>query len=228
MKQIIIIILMAFALCVHAGKAAPAVSPAPDSAQEYFQRGNAFYKQCDYAHAMVCYMRAQKTEPLNKDIQHNINITRSKTVDKMPPESNIFFVEWYKALVMTNTIDNWAMISIVSLIVALLLFLAYLFVSNIAVRKVSFYTCVVSFLVFCFSVFFAWNRKYLLNIHDTAIVVKESVAIKNLPSTKAPETAIIHEGTCVRITDKDMKGWFGIRLSDGREGWIRAAYVELI
>lgn len=219
---------MAFALCVHAGKAAPAVSPAPDSAQEYFQRGNAFYKQCDYAHAMVCYMRAQKTEPLNKDIQHNINITRSKTVDKMPPESNIFFVEWYKALVMTNTIDNWAMISIVSLIVALLLFLAYLFVSNIAVRKVSFYTCVVSFLVFCFSVFFAWNRKYLLNIHDTAIVVKESVAIKNLPSTKAPETAIIHEGTCVRITDKDMKGWFGIRLSDGREGWIRAAYVELI
>jgi hypothetical protein len=228
MKQIIIIILMAFALCVHAGKAAPAVSPDPDSAQEYFQRGNAFYKQCDYAHAMVCYMRAQKTEPLNKDIQHNINITRSKTVDKMPPESNIFFVEWYKALVMTNTIDNWAMISIVSLIVALLLFLAYLFVSNIAVRKVSFYTCVVSFLVFCFSVFFAWNRKYLLNIHDTAIVVKESVAIKNLPSTKAPETAIIHEGTCVRITDKDMKGWFGIRLSDGREGWIRAAYVELI
>ena len=228
MKQIIIIILMAFALCVHAGKAAPAVSPDPDSAQEYFQRGNAFYKQCDYAHAMVCYMRAQKTEPLNKDIQHNINITRSKTVDKMPPESNIFFVEWYKALVMTNTIDNWAMISIVSLIVALLLFLAYLFVSNIAVRKVSFYTCVVSFLIFCFSVFFAWNRKYLLNIHDTAIVVKESVAIKNLPSTKAPETAIIHEGTCVRITDKDMKGWFGIRLSDGREGWIRAAYVELI
>ena len=173
-------------------------------------------------------MRAQKTEPLNKDIQHNINITRSKTIDKMPPESNIFFVEWYKALVMTNTIDNWAMISIVSLIAALLLFLAYLFVSNIAVRKVSFYTCVVLFLAFCFSVFFAWNRKYLLNTHDTAIVVKEAVAIKNLPSTKAPETAIIHEGTCVRITDKDMKGWFGIRLSDGREGWVRASYVELI
>ena len=53
---------MAFALCAHAGKAAPAASPDPDSAQEYFQRGNAFYKQCDYAHAMACYMRAQKTD----------------------------------------------------------------------------------------------------------------------------------------------------------------------
>ena len=220
---------MAFALCAHAGKSATNTEmPNPNSAQEYFQRGNAFYKQCDYAHAMVCYMRAQKTEPLNKDIQHNINITRSKTIDKMPPESNIFFVEWYKGLVMTNTIDNWAMISIVSLIAALLLFLAYLFLNSIAVRKVSFYACVVLFLTFCFSVFFAWNRKYLLNTHDTAIVVKEAVAIKNLPSTKAPETAIIHEGTCVRITDKDMKGWFGTRLSDGREGWVRAAYVELI
>lgn len=218
---------MALALCAHAGQTTT-TAPASNSAQEYFQRGNTFYKQCDYAHAMLCYMRAQKSEPLNKDIQHNINITRSKTIDKMPPESNIFFVEWYKALVMTNTIDNWAMISIVSLIAALLLFLAYLFVSNIVVRKVSFYTCVVLFLIFCFSVFFAWNRKYILNTHDTAIVMKESVAIKNLPSTKAPDTAIIHEGTCVRITDKDMKGWFGIRLSDGREGWIRAANVEQI
>lgn len=218
---------MALALCAHAGQTTT-TAPASNSAQEYFQRGNTFYKQCDYAHAMLCYMRAQKSEPLNKDIQHNINITRSKTIDKMPPESNIFFVEWYKALVMTNTIDNWAMISIVSLIAALLLFLAYLFVSNMAVRKVSFYTCVVLFLIFCFSVFFAWNRKYILNTHDTAIVMKESVAIKNLPSTKAPDTAIIHEGTCVRITDKDMKGWFGIRLSDGREGWIRAANVEQI
>jgi hypothetical protein len=220
---------MAFALCAHAGKSATnAEMPNPNSAQEYFQRGNAFYKQCDYAHAMVCYMRAQKSEPLNKDIQHNINITRSKTIDKMPPESNIFFVEWYKGLVMTNTIDNWAMISIVSLIVALLLFLAYLFLNSIAVRKVSFYACVVLFLTFCFSVFFAWNRKYILNTHDTAVVITDAVTIKNLPSAKAPDTAIIHEGTCVRIIDKDMKGWYGIRLSDGREGWIKAAGVELI
>ena len=74
---------MAFALCAHAGKTAPAASPDPDSAQEYFQRGNAFYKQCDYAHAMVCYMRAQKTEPLNKDIQHNINILLNKSINRL-------------------------------------------------------------------------------------------------------------------------------------------------
>ena len=71
-------------------------------------------------------------------------------------------------------------------------------------------------------------NRVLISADVTKDVVKEAVAIKNLPSTKAPETAIIHEGTCVRITDKDMKGWFGIRLSDGREGWVRAAYVELI
>ena len=76
---------MAFAICAHAGKTAATATPDPDSAQEYFQRGNAFYKQCDYAHAMVCYMRAKKSEPLNKDIQHNINITRPNTIDKMPP-----------------------------------------------------------------------------------------------------------------------------------------------
>jgi hypothetical protein len=97
-----------------------------------------------------------------------------------------------------------------------------------AVRKVSFYMCCLLFLSFCFSVLFAWNRKYILNSHDTAVVTVPSVQIKNLPTAKSPETAVIHEGTCIRITDKDMKGWYGIRLSDGREGWIHASAVELI
>ncbi len=205
-----------------------AVTTQQNSPQEYFQRGNAYYKQCDYVNAMLCYKRAQKMAPLNKDIEHNIEITRSKTIDRMPPESNIFFVEWYKGFVMMNTIDTWAIISIVSLIVALLLFLSYLFVSNMLVRKVSFYACCVLFLTFCFSVLFAWNRKYILNTHDTAVVKDEIVVIRNLPTPKAQESAVIHEGTCVRITDTDMNGWYGIRLSDGREGWVKTSQLELI
>lgn len=227
MKKIIALLLFFTAVTCFA------VAPKDSEAQGYspqslFQRGNAYYKQCDYAQAMISYKRAQKMAPLNKDIAHNIEITRTKTIDKMPPESNIFFVEWYKGLVMTNTIDDWAMLSVVSLILALLLFLAYLFVSNMAIRKVSFYACCLLFLAFCFSVLFAWNRKYILNSHDTAVVTVESAPIKNLPTAKSPETAVIHEGTCLRITDKDMKGWYGIRLSDGREGWIHASAVELI
>ena len=97
-----------------------------------------------------------------------------------------------------------------------------------AIRKVSFYACCLLFLAFCFSVLFAWNRKYILNSHDTAVVTVDSAPIKNLPTAKSPETAVIHEGTCIRITDKDMKGWYGICLSDGREGWIQSSAVELI
>lgn len=227
MKKIIALLL--FFTAVTCFGAAPKGNELPGySPQSLFQRGNAYYKQCDYANAMISYKRAQKMAPLNKDIAHNIEITRTKTIDKMPPESNIFFVEWYKGLVMANTIDDWAMLSVVSLILALLLFLAYLFVSSMAVRKVSFYMCCLLFLSFCFSVLFAWNRKYILNSHDTAVVTVPSVQIKNLPTAKSPETAVIHEGTCIRITDKDMKGWYGIRLSDGREGWIHASAVELI
>ena len=228
MKKIIALLL--FFTAITCFGAAPKVGEAQGqvSPQSLFQEGNAHYKQCEYAKAMICYTRAQKMAPLNKDIAHNIEITRTKTIDKMPPESNIFFVEWYKGLVMANTIDDWAMLSVVSLIVALLLFLAYLFVSNMMVRKVSFYACCLLFLVFCFSVLFAWNRKYLLNSHDTAVVTAPSAQIKNLPTHKSPETAVIHEGTCIRITDKDMKGWYGIRLSDGREGWIQESAVELI
>jgi len=39
---------------------------------------------------------------------------------------------------------------------------------------------------------------------------------------------MIHEGTTVHITDRDMNGWYGISLSDGREGWIESKEVEEI
>ena len=154
-----------FAAVPESGEAQGQYSP-----QSLFQRGNAYYKQCDYANAMISYKRAQKMSPLNKDIAHNIEITRTKTIDKMPPESNIFFVEWYKGLVMVNTIDDWSMISVVSLILALLLFLAYLFVSSMAVRKVSFYLCCLLFLSFSLDNLMgtlAINHLVVLTVHTT-------------------------------------------------------------
>ena len=56
----------------------------------------------------------------------------------------------------------------------------------------------------------------------------ETLTVKSSPEIQAQEACIIHEGTTVEITDRDIKGWYGIRLPDGREGWINTKDVEEI
>lgn len=198
------------------------------SAQDYFQKGNEAFRHCDYAQAMLNYERARKLCPMNKDIEHNIEITRAKTIDRMPPESEMFFVKWYKGLVMTMTIDGWAYIALVSFIVALVLFLVYLFVDRVVIRVISFYGSLLLLFVFVIGNVFAWSRKYVLTTHDTAIITSEMVTVKSSPIQKAPDACIIHEGTFVRITDREMKGWYAIELSDGKEGWVSVNSLEEI
>jgi uncharacterized protein YgiM (DUF1202 family) len=140
----------------------------------------------------------------------------------------MFFKEWYFAIVNLCTVDAWAYTAVISLVVALLLFLIYLFVESMAVRRIAFYCSVALILVFLMSNLFAWQRDRMLNTHDTAIVMSEVVNVKSSPTQKSPDACVIHEGTWVRIIDNDIKGWYGIRLSDGREGWVPVKSLELI
>ena len=55
-----------------------------------------------------------------------------------------------------------------------------------------------------------------------------SAVVRKTPDQKSSETFILHEGSKVRITDNSMSQWTEIKLSDGRQGWIKADNVEAI
>ena len=198
------------------------------SALDYYNEGVVLYKACDYPHAILSFEKALKLDPTNRDIQHNLELTRVKTEDKIPEPGQMFFVRWYKGFVMLFSIDAWAILSIVTLSLALIALLLFLFLNPVAIRRISFYSAVVCLLLCFLSFLMAWQRKYLLTTYDTAIVVAKETKIQNNPTAKAPVTKTIHEGTKVYIDDRDMKGWLGIHLSDGHEGWIKANTVEEI
>ncbi len=198
------------------------------STEIYYNLGNAYYRIDNVPKALLYYEKASKMAPMNDDILHNIDIVQAKTIDKLPVESEIFFVQWYRYIQSFMTIDGWAHISIISLVLALVLFLAYLFLNNVFIRRSAFYSSVVLLALFILGNLFAWQRKSLLDSHDAAIVMSNAVSVKTSPTLKATDACVIHEGTKVRITDNDMKDWLGIRLSDGREGWIPSRAVEEI
>ena len=198
------------------------------SAELYYNLGNAYYRTENITQAILAYERASLLSPGDEDIRFNLQLARSKTIDKVTPESEMFFVTWYKAAVNFTNVDCWAKISIFAVVLALLLMLAYLFAPQVGVRKVGFFGSIIFLIIFAGATLFAWQQKRILESHTGAIIIAPSVNVKKTPVLNGTDAFVLHEGTRVDITDSSMKGWRGIRVADGREGWVEVQQLEQI
>jgi uncharacterized protein YgiM (DUF1202 family) len=52
--------------------------------------------------------------------------------------------------------------------------------------------------------------------------------VHKTPGVNGSEAFVLHEGTHVNINDTTIQNWYGIRLDDGREGWLPVRSVEEI
>ena len=198
------------------------------SADLYYNLGNAYYRMDNMTQAVLNYERALLLSPGDGDIRFNLQMARSKTIDKIVPESEMFFVTWYRSLVNLQSVDAWARMAIIALVGAILLALAYLFANAIWLRKIGFFGGMFFVLVFLVSNLFAWQQKRAL-IHRTgAVIMPAAVNVKSTPSKNGTDLFILHEGTKVNITDGTMRDWKKIRVADGKEGWIETREIEVI
>ena len=198
------------------------------SAELYYNLGNAYYRTENITKAVLNYERALLLSPSDRDIRFNLQMARSKTIDKITPEQEMFFITWYRSLVNLASVDGWARTALISLALAIILALLYLFSERIWLRKIGFFGAILLVAVFIFSNIFAHQQKDLLINRNGAIVSAPAVTVKSTPDKKGTDLFILHEGTKVTITDSSMKEWKGIRLADGKEGWIETRQIEMI
>lgn len=198
------------------------------SSEIYYNLGNAYYRTDNITQALLAYERALQLSPGDNDIRFNLQYARSKTIDKITPETEMFFVTWYHSLVNFTSVDRWANTAIVSIVMALLLILVFLFAPQMWARKSGFYGSAVFLLLFAFANLFAFQQKHELETKQGAIVIAPTVNVKKTPAASGTDVFVIHEGTRVDITDRGMKQWRGIKLADGREGWLKTSQIEEI
>jgi tetratricopeptide (TPR) repeat protein len=198
------------------------------SADLYYNLGNCYYRMDQMTQAVLNYERALLLSPGDEDIRFNLQMARSKTIDKITPESEMFFVTWYRSLVNVMSVDGWARTALVALIIAIVLALFYLFSDRIWLRKIGFFGGILLLLVFLTSNLFAWQQKRNLTQRTGAIVIKSAVNVKSTPSKNGTDLYILHEGTKVTVTDATMREWRKIRVADGKEGWLEVSEIEVI
>jgi tetratricopeptide (TPR) repeat protein len=194
----------------------------------YYNLGNSYYRTNNYTRAIINYERALLLSPGDDDVKFNLDMARSRTIDKITPASEMFFVTWYHSLVNMMSVDGWAYTAIFCFILAVLLVLLYLFNGRIRLRKVGFFGTVTMSVIFVLSNVFAYQQRSHLVHRDGAIIIAPIVTVKSTPASNGTDLFLIHEGTKVIITDDSMKGWKEIKIADGKEGWIETNVMEII
>ena len=198
------------------------------SAEVYYNLGNAYYRTDNITKAVLAYERAHLLSPGDEDINFNLQFVRGKTIDKITPVSEMFFVTWYKSVVNFTSVDRWAKLGVLSIVAALLLVLLYLFAPQMFLRKIGFFGGIGFLVLFLLSNLFAYQQKQVLENRKGAIIIAPTVNVKKTPAKSSADQFVIHEGTRVDITDKTMTQWRGIKTADGREGWIETKQLEEI
>ena len=199
-----------------------------ESPRLYCNIGDAWFKQGDYAHAILYFERALKLDPSDADARFNLEFARSFVQDKIDSVPEFFLKTWVRGLGRSLSSNAWAALFLVFLALGLAALLLFLLSASRRLRQAGFYTAILCLLVSVGCLSFSSAQRKAYKRTDTAIIMRPVSSVRSSPGAEgAKDLFILHEGTKVRILD-EVGTWRNVELSDGRQGWISASDVDLI
>ncbi len=199
-----------------------------EAPEVYYNLGNSYYKSGDIARAILNYERALLLAPGNADIRANLEVARAKTIDKVTPVPEIFFVAWTKSLINCLSVDAWAKYGIAFFLLLLVSAALFFFSKQTRWKKVGFICGLVCLVFTVLCNVFAAEQKSALTQRNKAIIVAPSITVRSTPSESGTSLFVLHEGCKVEIKDNTMREWKEITLEDGKVGWVPASDIEVI
>lgn len=198
-----------------------------ESAELYYNLGNAYFRDNQVAKAILNYERALLLDPGDSDIRHNLRFARTKIEDRIDVAGNLFLINWFNSVRDLFNSNTWGTIAIVLFILFLLCFGMYLFVRILWLKKSAFYTGIVFFVLMICANIFAFNQKNLRVNRNTGIVLSAAISVTTSPDANSKELFQLHEGT--KVTIRETEGnWYEIEIANGSVGWTQKETIEII
>lgn len=198
----------------------------------YYNMGNAFYRMNDLTHAIISYERALKLNPANSDARANLDFVRTKAGISEDTGTS-FFSNLASGFVGRLGSNAWAWIAVVAFLLMLGAVALYVFVANVALRKVGFFGAGVLLLIFILSLLCALHMRSVQDGNNSGIVTAPVATLSAVPHSPAPaEVAFtLKQGYKVHITDSvtsNRQVWLNVETGDSRKAWIRSSDIERI
>ena len=198
-----------------------------ESAELYYNLGNAYYKSGSLAKAILNYERARRLDSTDEDLRHNLQIANLMITDKIEATPHLFVWDYWEGVKGAFSIKSitWVAYGVyVLLLGSLALVIA---ARSFRARKLGLLSAFVSALVLIVFVTVLVGKASDVNSRDTAIILADVTTIKNSPDAKSSDAFVLHAGVKVQITDS-VSDWMKIRLADGKVGWMQKSAAEVI
>ncbi len=194
----------------------------------YYNLGNAFFKTGDLGRSILNYERAHRLRPGDADIEANLELARSLTVDEIDPLPRFWVLSvlsWWTNLLPRAGL---VLVSLTAYLVGAGGLCLWILSRRSGRGRLGAW---LSFggalgLVFFGTTLLARDR--ILGAADWGVVLSEVVPVQSAPSDEADLTLfLVHQGTKVRI-DQTSEYWLEVVLEDGKVGWVPADVLEII
>jgi len=193
----------------------------------YFNLGNAYYKTENVAGAILNYEKALKLKPDNEDALFNLKMANKRTIDKIDRLPELFIGNTWRNLVTSRTVSDWSYYCVGLIFLSLLFFVAYLLMSQIFIKKTSFYAGILFFILSLFSWLMAAQHNTIVQEASEAIIFSSTITVQSEPNQNAEKLFTLHEGTKVKLLE-EANGWSKIKLPNGNVGWINSESLKSI
>lgn len=193
----------------------------------YYNLGNAYYKSEDYASAILYFEKAKKLKPADEDINFNLKVANTKITDKIDDVPDFFLIRWYNGIANLFSFNTWAALGIIMIVIFFSVLSVFLFSRILRVRKVSFWTSTVLFIITIIFFVFAQTQYNSINNTTEAIIFSPSVTAKSSPDSNSTDLFVIHEGTKVKVIDV-IGEWSEIKIANGSLGWVNTSVFKII
>lgn len=197
------------------------------SAELAYNIGNAYFKLNNVPGAILFYERARLLKPGDNNINYNLQIAKTLVVDKFEEIPELFFSRWFDFLSLMLHTNTWAVLSIITFLLFLVLLSVYIYSSRYKLKVISFWAAVLFLFISASSLAFTLRNRTLVYDSQSAVIFSPSVNGKSSPDASGTDLFVLHEGTKVSIEDK-VGDWFEIKLSDGNKGWVPSNSLTII
>ncbi|RZJ68108.1 MAG: tetratricopeptide repeat protein [Flavobacterium sp.] len=196
-----------------------------ESAELYFNLGNAYYKLNRVAPSIYNYEKALLLSPNDKEISTNLKFAQKLQIDDVKEVPKVGFRKMIEDFTSGFHYNSWAKLAVGGAFLFLLLFVGYYFSGTTLVKRIFFVSMFAALLFIAASVFAAIFEKSTYEMERPAIVFSGIAGVKSEPQKDAPDAFTLHEGSKVYVLEA-LDEWKKVELPDGSSGWIQQSAIK--
>ena len=194
----------------------------------HYNLGNAYLESGDLGRAVLNYLRAEELSPRDPDIQANLDLARSRTVDQLQTEGDSLVAS------ISDFGRRWVTTGESGAAALLLWAVAGLATGSLILwpamrgRRLLRSAAVVAFVAMLAPLALLLSMLYSNPYENTGVVTAGTVEVLSGPGTQYGEAFTLHSGAQVRLVDS-RHGWLQAALPGGElGGWLPAHAIEAV